>query len=283
MAVGWGVLQVVWRGVCRQEGSCQDPCLVWGLLREGFAVGGWGHMYVGALLGVSAKHGCECPSIPVGRVALQPTQACWHSSGYSRDRGGRCFQGGLVLPVGPGGRFLSPALHGWDGTRLIAGLEGRCGRGSSCSQGQPGKMYSHGGDGEGSQPLILPCSLSPAPPGRAGTRGGSAAAVPAHEGMSPHGMLHLDEGQLPHRHLAGTQHLKTALLVEGHEEIFAHEQGAPGEGQAPQVLQVSPHEDGALALLPEGAVHGQHVDVHSRAPRLMQGQGRLPRGEQELV
>jgi len=117
---------------------------------------------------------------------------------------------------------------------------------------------------------------SPLPTAAAsGHRGGSAAAVPAHEGMTPHGVLHLDEGQLPHRHLAGPQRLEAALLVEGHEEVFAHEQGAAGEGQAAQVLQVPPHEDGALALLPGRAVHGQHVDVHRRAPRLVQGQRRL--------
>lgn len=35
-------------------------------------------------------------------------------------------------------------------------LEGRCGRGSSCSQAQPGKMDHSGVDGEGLQPLIPP-------------------------------------------------------------------------------------------------------------------------------
>lgn len=73
---GWpwagGALQGVWKDVRRQGGSCQDPCLVWELLREGFAgvcfthgagVSGergcrvGGHVYVWALLDVSAKCG----------------------------------------------------------------------------------------------------------------------------------------------------------------------------------------------------------------------------------
>lgn len=96
-------------------------------------------------------------------------------------------------------------------------------------------------------------------------------------------MLHLDERQLPHRHLTGTQCLETALLVEGHEEIFAHEEGTAGEGQAAQVLQVPPHQDGALALLAEGAVHGQHMDVNCCALRLVQGQRLLQGGNKVSV
>lgn len=122
--------------------------------------------------------------------------------------------------------------------------------------------------------VFAPCPL-PLPGWRVSGLQGSAAAVPAHEGMAPHLVLHLSEGQRAHRHLAGTQSFETALLIEGHEEMFAHEHGAPGAGQAAQVLQVSPHQDGTLALLTEGSVHGQHVDVHRRAPRLVQGQRRL--------
>lgn len=188
--------------------------------------------------------------------------------------GGQCFQQGQARdfspqPCGAGmGPGCSPSLKAdvAEGVAVARAGEGRCIAVVGMERGQS---------------LLFPPSLSPAPPLPPG--GGSAATVPAHEGMSPDGMLHLDEGQLPHCHLTGTQRLETALLVEGHEEIFAHEQGAPGERQAPQVLQVPPHEDGALALLPEGAVHGQHVDVHCCAPRFVQGQRRLPRGERGLV
>lgn len=83
----------------------------------------------------------------------------------------------------------------------------------------------------------------------------SAATVAAHEGVAAHGVLHLDEGQWPHRDLARALNLEAGLLVEGHEEILAHEHGAAHVRQTAQVLQVAPHQDGPAALLPERAVH----------------------------
>lgn len=93
--------------------------------------------------------------------------------------------------------------------------------------------------------------------------------------MSADRALHLDEGQGPHGDLAGALHLEAGLLVEGHQEVLAHQDGAPHAGQAAQVLQVSPHQDGALALLPEGAVDRQDVDVDGGAVGLVEGQSVL--------
>lgn len=89
----------------------------------------------------------------------------------------------------------------------------------------------------------------------------STAAVPAHEGVAPDRVQHLDEGEGPHSDLAGALHLEARLLVEGHQEVLAHEHGAADVGQAAEVLQVAPHQDGAFALLAEGPVDGQGVDV----------------------
>ena len=59
--------------------------------------------------------------------------------------------------------------------------------------------------------------------------------------------------------------------------MLAHEHG-PAHGRlAAHVVQVAPQQDGALALLPEGAVHGQHVQVGGAAPGPVQRQRLLGR------
>lgn len=97
----------------------------------------------------------------------------------------------------------------------------------------------------------------------------STATVPTHEGVAPDWVEHLGEGQGPHRNLTGTLHLEARLLVEGNQEVFAHEHSTADVGQAAEVLQVAPHQNGAFALLAEGPVHGQDVDVHCGPVRLV--------------
>ncbi|KAL7890876.1 hypothetical protein AOLI_G00003520 [Acnodon oligacanthus] len=105
----------------------------------------------------------------------------------------------------------------------------------------------------------------------------SAAAVAAHERVPTHRTLHLDEGERPHGDLTGALHLEAGLLVEGHEEVLAHEDGPAHVGEAAQVLQVPPHQDRSFALLAEGAVDRQDVNVDRGAVRLVEGQGVLKR------
>lgn len=93
--------------------------------------------------------------------------------------------------------------------------------------------------------------------------------------MAPDWVEHLNEGERPHCDLTGALHLEARLLVEGNEEVFTHEHSAPDVGQAAEVLQVAPHQDGAFALLAEGPVDSQDVDVDSGSMRLMESQGVL--------
>lgn len=86
---------------------------------------------------------------------------------------------------------------------------------------------------------------------------------------------HLNEGQGPHCDLTGALHLKTRLLVKGNQEFFTHEDSSAYTRQAAKVLQIAPHQDGAFALLTEGPVDGQHVDVNRRPVRFMEGEGVL--------
>lgn len=104
------------------------------------------------------------------------------------------------------------------------------------------------------------------------SRVNSAATVASHEGVATHSVLHLDEGQRPHRDLTRALNLEARLLVEGHEEILAHEHSTAHVRQTAQILQVAPHEDGATTLLPERAVHRQHMDVDRGAMRFMKRQ-----------
>lgn len=97
--------------------------------------------------------------------------------------------------------------------------------------------------------------------------------------MAPDWVEHLNEGEGPHRDLTGALHLEARLLVEGNQEVLAHEHGAPDVGQAAEVLQVAPHQDGAFALLAEGPVDSQDVDVDGGPMRLMESQGILENRE----
>lgn len=101
--------------------------------------------------------------------------------------------------------------------------------------------------------------------GRRGWAGGSAA-VPAPGGVATQGTLELSEGQRAHGDGARAHRLEARPLVEGHQGVLAHEHG-PAHGRlARQVVQVAPQQDGAVAVVPEGAVHGQRVQVGRVAP-----------------
>lgn len=103
----------------------------------------------------------------------------------------------------------------------------------------------------------------------------SAATVAAHEGVAAHSVMHLDEGQRPDCDLTWALNLEARLLVEGYEEILAHEHSTADVRQTAQVLQVAPHQDGTAALLPERTVHRQHVHVDGGAMRFVKRQSFL--------
>lgn len=86
---------------------------------------------------------------------------------------------------------------------------------------------------------------------------------------------HLGEGEGSHCDLTGALHLEARLLVEGHQEVFAHEHCTAYVGQAAEVLEVAPHQDGAFPLVAEGAMDCQDVDVDCVAMRFMESQGIL--------
>lgn len=111
----------------------------------------------------------------------------------------------------------------------------------------------------------------------------STATVSAHEGMAPDWVEHLDESEGAHCDLTGALHLEARLLVKGNQEIFTHKHSTANIGQAAEVLQVTPHQDGAFALLAEGPVDSQDMDVDSGAMRLMEGQGILKRGQTKSI
>lgn len=90
--------------------------------------------------------------------------------------------------------------------------------------------------------------------------------------MAADGVPHLREGQVGHGDGAAAQNLEARLAVEGDQEVFTHQHRAAHVGQAAEVLQVAPHEDGPFALLPEGAVDGEDVDVDGGAARLVERQ-----------
>lgn len=106
-------------------------------------------------------------------------------------------------------------------------------------------------------PLIL-FGRGEHPPARENTQKvsqhSSTAAVPTHEGVAPDRVEHLDEGEGPHCDVTGALHLEARFLVEGDQEIFTHEHSATDVGQAAEVLQIAPHQDGAFALLAKGPV-----------------------------
>lgn len=128
----------------------------------------------------------------------------------------------------------------------------------------------------------LPCQNKPPTPPCFGIWGNersncvnSAATIAAHEGVTAHRVLHLNERQRPHRDFARALDLEAGFLVERHEKILTHEHGTANVRQTAQVLQVAPHQDGTAALLPERTVHRQHVDVHRGTVRFVKGQSFL--------
>ena len=96
--------------------------------------------------------------------------------------------------------------------------------------------------------------------------------VAAHVRVAADRVQHLREGEVGHGDGAAAQHLEAGLPVEGNQEVLAHQHRPAHAGQAAQVLQVAPQQDGTFALLPEGAVHGEDVDVDRGAAGLVQGQ-----------
>lgn len=90
--------------------------------------------------------------------------------------------------------------------------------------------------------------------------------------MSADGVPHLREGQVGHGDGAAAQHLEARLAVEGDEDVLTHQHRSAHVGQAAEVLQVAPHQDRTFALLPEGAMDRQHVDVDGGAAGLVESQ-----------
>lgn len=113
---------------------------------------------------------------------------------------------------------------------------------------------------------------------------GLAATVPPGVRLPPQRVLHLVELHARHRDGRLPFLLEAGLEVERHQEVLADEQSSAQARHAAQVLQVAPQEDGALALLAAVAVHGKHVDVHSRGVGDMLGHGLLEgRGQIEAL
>lgn len=99
--------------------------------------------------------------------------------------------------------------------------------------------------------------------------------VAPHVGVATDGVPHLCERQVGHGDGAAAQHLEARLAVERNEEVFTHQHSSANVGQAAEILQVTPHQNGSFTLLPEGAMNSEDVDVDSGAARLVQGQGIL--------
>lgn len=107
---------------------------------------------------------------------------------------------------------------------------------------------------------------------------GSAAAVPPQGGVAPRGALQLREGERAQREGARAHEAEAEPLVEGHQSVLTHEHGPAHVRLAAQVVQVAPHQHGALALPPASVVHGQHVQVGGAAPGPVQRQRLLGTG-----
>lgn len=109
----------------------------------------------------------------------------------------------------------------------------------------------------------------------------STTTVTTHEGVAPDWVAHFNEGEGPHRDLTWTLHLETWLLVKGNQEVLTHEHSTAHIGQAAEILQVSPHKDGAFSLLAEGPVDSQNVDVDCGPVRFMESQCILENRKEE--
>lgn len=112
--------------------------------------------------------------------------------------------------------------------------------------------------------LLCPESILVESRGAVGGVMGLAATVPPGVRLPPQRVLHLMELHAGHRDGGLPFLLEAGLEVERHQEVLADQQGSAEARHAAQVLQVAPQQDGALALLAAVAVHGEHMDVHSR-------------------
>lgn len=111
--------------------------------------------------------------------------------------------------------------------------------------------------------------------GRVGGCGGLTAAVPPSVRLPAEHVLHLLEVHVGYGDGRRACLSEAGLEVKGHQEVLADEQGSAEARHAVQVLQVTPQQDGAFALLAAVAVHRQHVDVHSRGVWDVMGHGLL--------
>lgn len=86
-------------------------------------------------------------------------------------------------------------------------------------------------------------------------RGGLAAAVPPSVRLPAEHVLHLLEVHVGYGDGRRAPLLEAGLEVEGHQEVLADEQGTAAARYTVEVLQVTPQQDGAFALLAAVAVH----------------------------
>lgn len=100
--------------------------------------------------------------------------------------------------------------------------------------------------------------------GWVGGRGGLTAAVPPSVRLRAEQVLHLLEMHVGYGDGRRAPLFEAGFEVEGHQEVLTDKQGTAEARNTVQVLQVTPQQDGAFALLAAVAVHRQHVDVHSR-------------------
>lgn len=90
--------------------------------------------------------------------------------------------------------------------------------------------------------------------------------------MAPNSILHLCEGQVRNCDRTGAQHFETRLLVEWDQVVLTHKHGESHVRQAAQVLLIAPHQDRSFALLTEGAMDGQDMNMDRVAMRLVKSQ-----------
>lgn len=111
--------------------------------------------------------------------------------------------------------------------------------------------------------------------GWVGSCGGLTAAVSPNVHLPTEHVLHLLEVHVGYGDGRRASLFEAGLEVEGHQEVLADEQGTAEAWHALQVLQVTPQQNGAFALLAAVAVHRQHMDVHGRGVWDVMGHGLL--------
>ncbi len=90
--------------------------------------------------------------------------------------------------------------------------------------------------------------------GRVGVDGLAAAIPPCIRLPTKH-VLHLLELHVGYGDGCWPFLLEAGLEVKGYQEVFANQQSSAEAWHTAQVLQVTPQEDGALALLATVTVH----------------------------